>query len=157
MPPLQGSPERLRPGLVNFVTAVAYNFCLSLPAAFTQPGCSLLSGPCTQTNPSVFLPASLLPSSEVDARMGKTFLPAPKFGAPQCKIDKGRKRGGGERVQSSAERWAPGCVNAASKAEVVSNSSNKIHQTWGLPFSRALYSNCTGPKIITCCGLREIG
>ena len=142
MLPVQGSPERLRPGLVNFVTAVAYNFCLSLPAAFTQPGCSLLAGPCTQTNPSVFLPASLLPSSEVDARMGKTFLPAPKFGAPQCKIDKGRKREEERgRVQGSAERWAPGCANAVSKAEVVSNSSNKIHQTWGLPFSRALYTN----------------
>ena len=28
----------------------------------------------------------------------------------------------------------------AIKAEVVSNSRNKIHQTWGPPFSRALYS-----------------
>ena len=28
-----------------------------------------------------------------------------------------------------------------SQAEVVSKSSSKIHQTWGLPFSRALYTN----------------
>ena len=38
---LQGSAKRLRPGLVNVVPAVAYHFCLSLPAAFTQPGLSL--------------------------------------------------------------------------------------------------------------------
>ena len=44
-------------------------------------------------------------------------------------------------LQGSAKRWAPGCVNAADQTEVVSNSSNKIHQTGGLPFSRALYSN----------------
>ena len=48
MPPyLQGSAKRLLPGLVNFVPAVAYHFCLSLPAAFTQPGRSLLADPCT--------------------------------------------------------------------------------------------------------------
>ena len=35
---LQGPANKLRPGLVNFVTTVAYHFCLSLPAAFTQPG-----------------------------------------------------------------------------------------------------------------------
>ena len=35
------------PGLVNFVTAVAYLFCLALPTAFTQPGAHLLPGPCT--------------------------------------------------------------------------------------------------------------
>ena len=35
---LQGTAKRLRPGLVNFVPAVAYHFCLNLPAAFTKPG-----------------------------------------------------------------------------------------------------------------------
>ena len=39
---LQGSTKRLWPSLVNFVAAVAYHFCLSLPAAFTQPGDHLL-------------------------------------------------------------------------------------------------------------------
>ena len=34
------------PGLVNFVVAVAYYFCLALPAAFTQPGDRLLAKPC---------------------------------------------------------------------------------------------------------------
>ena len=43
---LQGSAESLRPGLVNFVIAVAYHFFPSLPAAFTQPGLSLLADPC---------------------------------------------------------------------------------------------------------------
>ena len=37
---------RLRPGLVNFVSVVAYHSCLSLPAAFTQPCRSLLAEPC---------------------------------------------------------------------------------------------------------------
>ena len=32
--------------MVNFVSAVAYHSCLSLPAAFTQPGRSLLAEPC---------------------------------------------------------------------------------------------------------------
>ena len=31
------------PGLVNFVIAVAYHFCPSLPAAFTQPGATTFS------------------------------------------------------------------------------------------------------------------
>ena len=35
---LQGSAKRRSPGLVNFVTALAYHFCLALPAAFSQPG-----------------------------------------------------------------------------------------------------------------------
>ena len=34
------------PGLVNFITAVAYHFCSSLPAAFTQPGASTLADLC---------------------------------------------------------------------------------------------------------------
>ena len=33
---VQGLAERLRPGLVKFVTAVAYHYCLNLPAAFTK-------------------------------------------------------------------------------------------------------------------------
>ena len=32
--------------MVNFVSAVAYHSCLSLPAALTQPGQSLLADPC---------------------------------------------------------------------------------------------------------------
>ena len=34
---------------MNFVTAVAYHFCLVLPAAFTQPGDHPLAEPCRAT------------------------------------------------------------------------------------------------------------
>ena len=40
-------PKRWSPGLVNFVIALAYHFCLALPAAFMQPGDHLLADPCT--------------------------------------------------------------------------------------------------------------
>ena len=43
MLPVQGSAQRRSPGLVNFVAAVAYYFCLVLPAAFTQPGVHLFA------------------------------------------------------------------------------------------------------------------
>ena len=39
--------KRWVPGLVNFVPAVAYHFCLNLPAAFTQPRAHLLAESCT--------------------------------------------------------------------------------------------------------------
>ena len=42
---IQGSTNRQALGLVNF-TALAYHFCLNLPAAFTQPGARLLVEPC---------------------------------------------------------------------------------------------------------------
>ena len=34
-------------GLVNFIPAVAYHFCLNLPAAFTKPGALTLADLCT--------------------------------------------------------------------------------------------------------------
>ena len=40
---VQRSAKRRAPGLVNFVPAVAYHFCLALPAAFMQPGARLLA------------------------------------------------------------------------------------------------------------------
>ena len=43
---MQGSAIRQSPGLVNFVTAIAYHFCIALPAAFTQPEDHLLAEPC---------------------------------------------------------------------------------------------------------------
>ena len=42
---IQGSAKSQSPGLVNFVCAVAYHFCLALPAAFAQPGDHLLAEP----------------------------------------------------------------------------------------------------------------
>ena len=44
---VQRSAEVGAPGLVNFITAVAYHFCLSLAAAFTQPGASTSAVLCT--------------------------------------------------------------------------------------------------------------
>ena len=44
---IQGSAKRRAPGLVNVIPAVAYHFCLALPAAFTQPGDHLLVEPCS--------------------------------------------------------------------------------------------------------------
>ena len=45
---LQGWTKVLFPGLVNFVAAVGYYFCLALPAAFTQPGTCLLAELCSE-------------------------------------------------------------------------------------------------------------
>ena len=44
---IQGSTTRRALGLVNFVPALAYHFCLNLPAALSQPGARLLVEPCT--------------------------------------------------------------------------------------------------------------
>ena len=40
------SAKRRSPGLVNFVTAIAYNFCLDFRTAFTQPGDNFLAETC---------------------------------------------------------------------------------------------------------------
>ena len=50
---VQGTSKRPFPGLVNFVPAVAYHFCLNLPAAFSQPGNGLLEVPCTELGPGL--------------------------------------------------------------------------------------------------------
>ena len=39
------------PGLVNFFPAVAYHFCLNLPAAFSQHGNGLILRPCIVNSP----------------------------------------------------------------------------------------------------------
>ena len=44
---LQGSAKRRFPGCENFVPALAYHFCLALPAEFSQPGKRLFAGPCS--------------------------------------------------------------------------------------------------------------
>ena len=46
---VQGSANPRTPGLVNFVYAVAYHFCLNLPRAFSQPGARGLADPCRLT------------------------------------------------------------------------------------------------------------
>ena len=59
---VQSSAKRWTPGLVNFVPAVAYHFCLALPEAFTQPGTRLLADPCTTPPSSRPRPVPLSPS-----------------------------------------------------------------------------------------------
>ena len=44
---IQGIGLRPFPGLVNFVPAVAYIFCLNLLAAFSQPGNDHIVQPCS--------------------------------------------------------------------------------------------------------------
>ena len=44
---VKGSAKMQSPGSVKFVPAVAYQFCLALPAEITQPGDHLLEKPCT--------------------------------------------------------------------------------------------------------------
>ena len=44
---IQEISTRQFPGLVNFVPAIAYHFCLNLAAAFSQLGNSLIEIPCT--------------------------------------------------------------------------------------------------------------
>ena len=54
--------------------------------------------------------------------------------------------GRGRRVQAGVHGDAPGCVNSAGilrEAEVVSNSRNRIHQTWSIDCSRSL---CKGSR-----------
>ena len=43
---IHGFTHRRALDLVNFVPALAYHFCLNLPAAFTQPGARLMVEPC---------------------------------------------------------------------------------------------------------------
>ena len=53
------------PGMVNFVTAVAYHLCSSLPAAFTQPGGLTLANLCTQ----IYIKATHTPTQEYCIRI----------------------------------------------------------------------------------------
>ena len=52
---MQGISKRPFPGFVNLVPAVAYLFCLYLPARFSQPGNGLTKIPCRFFLTTVFL------------------------------------------------------------------------------------------------------
>ena len=97
---IQGSAKRRAPGLVNFITAVAYHFCLSLPAAFTQPGSHILAEPCSDKS-----------LSRMQSYTGLGYKVGP-------------------RLREYFRQVGP---------EVIGNSRNRVHQTWGPPFSRALF------------------
>ena len=56
------------PGLVNFLPAVVYHFCLSLPEKFSQPGSHVFAQPCTWI--SLRVPAYCLPFINGTTRKG---------------------------------------------------------------------------------------
>ena len=69
---LQGWAKVSFPGLLNFVPAVAYHFCLNLPAAFSQPGNGNLLHPCISL--PVPLPSLLHLSSDDCQQRPMCFL-----------------------------------------------------------------------------------
>ena len=66
---IQGSAKRWSPGLVSFVPALAYHFCLALPAAFTQPGACLLAEPCRGDKKGSLRVARRAPDMELKIRV----------------------------------------------------------------------------------------
>ena len=77
---IQGSAKRRSPGLVHFVTALAYHCCLAWPAAFTQPGAHLLAEPCILHHPS--LPFSIRTRRATPVRAAGTGLATRRPSAP---------------------------------------------------------------------------
>ena len=57
----RGPAKLWSPGLMNFVSAVAYLFCLNLPAAFSQPGDQNFAGPCSRTHSFTVASAAIGP------------------------------------------------------------------------------------------------
>ena len=51
---LQGSANSQVPGLVNFVTAVAYHLSINLPKKFSRSGTCILADPCRNTSPAAY-------------------------------------------------------------------------------------------------------
>ena len=87
---LQRSAKVGAPGLVNFITAVAYDFCPSLTAASTQPGASTSADLCTCL--FISLPSSLsfnfsfirLETGGLSSSIGETDIHFQCFG--QCQF-----------------------------------------------------------------------
>ena len=74
---MQGSAIRRDAGLVNFVAAVAYHFCLALPAAFTQLVTRLLVEPCgrVETRAATLIEAIDLAKRESESERGSVRRP----------------------------------------------------------------------------------
>ena len=72
---VQGWAKRRSPGFVNFFPAVAYHFCLALPAAFTQPRDHFSAEPCTKPCQTVWLFVYLLATPFEDLPFAGSFLP----------------------------------------------------------------------------------
>ena len=66
---VQSSAKRLRPGLANFVPAVACHFCLSLPEKFSQPRNGILTQSCKSCYKiSIFLSSGIEKSKTVSPK-----------------------------------------------------------------------------------------
>ena len=68
-----GTAYRRSPGLVNFVDALAYHFCLAMPAAFTQLGNHLLAEPCTARVGCEAFHRIMKPSPNIFTYRGHTY------------------------------------------------------------------------------------
>ena len=68
--------------MVNFVPAVAYHFCLYLPAAFTQPGDHLLAEPCTDRRRVCVGPPTDLGVSQQREQLAGSLVIAPNDNGP---------------------------------------------------------------------------
>ena len=88
-----GSTNRQAPGLVNFFPALAYHFCLNLPAAFTQPGVRLIVEPC-RCKPLVLKYPYAFGSPNVSSVMMRGVREV---------MQRGRRKGGREGVRPSSK------------------------------------------------------
>ena len=82
----QGSPKEWAPGFENFVPAVAYHFCLTMPAKFSQPWVHSFGNPCALSKLICILAASSVWYSRYGPRA------------------RGQKRGSGRSVGRSIDR-----------------------------------------------------
>ena len=94
---VQRFTKRLVRGLVNFVSAIAYLFCLNLPAAFSQPGNGIIEIPFRTT--SDFQPFPTLPVFPINGSAVKKGDVSPR------------------RVRRTevAENWQLVCANNAAR------------------------------------------
>ena len=97
----RGHQKSHRPGLVNFVPAVAYHFCLILPATFSQPGNDSFGNPWTFKfqYPYNNTKSSLSLTTDLKCRLERAAF---------C-LQSWEKRGGG--MHSNEREWQ-GCAQA---------------------------------------------
>ena len=109
-PNLKWSAKVDAPGLVNLLPAVAYHFCPSSPAFFTQPGASTLAELCTCWTPHACTLMLYLKSLGQGTPAG-TGSPRPgPWRRPSCSrpSPSSRHRGRGERRPRSRAAAAAG-------------------------------------------------
>ena len=96
--------------MVSFVSAVAYHFCLAMPEVFTQPGQSLLLGPCNACNVDI---AGLVKPHEIlhiGDDVAKDYLGARGVGWHALLIDRGSSSDTSHQVEEDHVCWDFGDV-----------------------------------------------